>query len=219
MSDTRQPDALIAELTADLRPVARLAPAWQRTAMWLAAILWIGLLLSMFTHWADLRTRLMATPDMGASQLGAMLTAICAGIAALQTAIPGRSAHWAWLPLPPLALWIGASTAGCLRLAPAAPIVPEPSMHPMVCLQFLILVSLPLTLLLTWQLLRAYPLRPGLTASLGGLASAGAAASLLTLIHPFDATTDDLLVHGIAVLLVIAGTRVFAGRALARAVK
>ena len=217
MSDTPMPDALIWRLAADLRPVTRLAPAWQRAALWLAAVIWIGFLLSNFTDWNGLRARLMATPDMWISQAGAALTATCAGLAALQTAVPGRSGRWAWLPVPPLLLWVGASTAGCLRLAPAAGSVPEPAMHPMACLQFLLLVSLPLTLLLTWLLLRAYPLRPGLTAALGGLASAGAAASLLTLIHPFDATADDLLVHGAAILLVVAGTRLAAGLAFRRA--
>ncbi len=194
MSESGQ-DVLIARLAADLRPRRPLAPIWQRAALWFAAVLWIGLLLSLFADWPALRIRLMAAPDMWISPLGAVLTAILAGIAALQVAIPGRSAAWALLPLPALALWVGASTAGCLRLLPVAATRPEPAMHAMVCLQFLLLVSLPLSLLLTWLLLRAYPLRPGLTATLAGLASAGAAAALLTLIHPFDATADDLAMH------------------------
>ena len=106
-----------------------------------------------------------------------------------------------------------------MRLAPVAATVPEPAMHPMACLQVLLLISLPLTLLLTWLLMRAYPLRPGLTAALGGLASAGAAASLLTLIHPFDATLDDLAVHGVAVLLVIGAARWLGGRALRQVIE
>ena len=214
MPDMAVPDALIAQLSADLRPVRRLAPAWQRAAVWLAAVLWVAALLSFFTDWAALRTRLMGAPDMWLSQLGAVLTAVCAGVAALQIAVPGRPARWALLPLPPLVVWVAASTAGCLRLAPVAATVVEPRLHPMACLQVLLLVSLPLTLLLMWQLMRAYPLRPGLTAALCGLASAGAAASLLTLIHPFDATAEDLAVHGAAVLLVVGAARWFGGRAL-----
>jgi hypothetical protein len=73
----------------------------------------------------------------------------------------------------------------------------------MACLKFILLISLPLASLLTWLLLRACPLRPGLTAMLGGLASAAAAAALLTLAHPFDATAGDLSMHLVAVLLVV----------------
>lgn len=205
-------DRLIAQLVGDLRPVARLASPWLRVTLWLGAAVWIGLLLSVFADGAALRIRLMGAPDMWLGQLGAMLTAILAGVAALQSAIPGRSVRWALLPVPPLLLWIGASTAGCLRLAPLPGTVPEPPMHPMTCMQVLLLVALPLAGLLTWQLMRAFPLRPGLTATLGGLASAGAAAALLTLIHPFDATSDDLAVHGVAVLVVVVAARL-AGRA------
>ena len=213
------PDALIAQLSADLRPVRRLAPPWQRAAVWLTAVLWFAALLSAFTDWHGLRARLMGAPDMWLSQAGAVLTAVCAGIAALQIAVPGRSARWALLPLPPLAVWVAASTQGCLRLVPVAGSRPEPLMHPMACLQMLLLISLPLALLLTWQFMRAYPLRPGLTAALGGLASAGAAASLLTLVHPFDATVDDLAVHAVGVVLVVLAARWLGGRALRRVVE
>ncbi len=214
MPDAAQADALIARLSADLRPVHRLAPAWRRAVLWLAAVVWIGALLSFFTDWGALRTRLTGAPDMWLSLAGAVLTAVCASVAALQISVPGRSVRWAWLPLPALAVWMAACTQGCLRLAPVAATVPEPRMHAMACLQVIVLISLPLTLLLTWQLMRAYPLRPGLTAALGGLASAGAAASLLTLVHPFDATLDDLAVHGAAILAVVGVARWLGGRAL-----
>ncbi len=217
MPDASDQDLLIARLAGDLRPVRRLAPPGRRIGVWLLAAIWIGLLLSLFTDWPALRVRLSSAPDMWMGELAAALTAILAGFAALQTAVPGRSAAWALLPLPSLAVWLGASTAGCLRLSALPGSVVEASMHPMVCLQFLLLVSAPLSALLTWLLLRACPLRPGLTASLGGLASAGAAATLLAMIHPFDATAGDLVVHGLAVALVIAVTRFAAGRALTRA--
>ncbi len=216
MPNLHVPDALIARLSADLRPMRRLAPPWQRTAVWLAAVLWIAALLSFFTDWDALRARLAGAPDMWLSQLGAVLTAVCAGVAALQTSVPGRSERWALLPLPPLAVWVAASSEGCLRLVPVAGTVAEPPMHALACLQVLLLISLPLALLLTWQLMRACPLRPGVTAALGGLASAGAAASLLGMIHPFDATADDLVVHGVSILLVIGATKWLGGRAFQR---
>jgi hypothetical protein len=197
-----------------LRPVRRLASPWRRAGGWLLAAVWMAALLSLFADWDGLRLRLMAAPDMWMSLAGAVLTAVLAGVAALQLAVPGRPAMWALLPVPAVAVWVGASAAGCLRLGPIAGVVPEGAMHPMVCMEFLLLVSLPLVMLLTWLLMRAYPVRPGLTAALGGLASAGAAAALLALIHPFDATWEDLAVHAVAVGIVILAARLFGGRAL-----
>jgi hypothetical protein len=211
MSDLAQ-QRLIARLAGELRPVAVLPAPWKRAALWLGAALWFGLFLCIFANVAMLRARLMATPDMGFSELGAVLTAVLAAIAAFQTSVPGRSAHWAWLPVPAAVLWLGASTAGCLRLGPIPGTEPESSMHPAVCAWFLLMVSLPMAFLLIVMLLRACPLRPALTASLGGLASAAAAAALLTLIHPFDATAEDLLVHLAAVIAAVLATRLLGRR-------
>lgn len=207
-------DDLIARLTSRVEPVRRLSTPWRRAALFLAAAAWLGLILALFTDFDALRNRLMGAPDMAASAVGALLTAMLATLAAFETSVPGRSARWALLPLPAAALWIGASGAGCLRHWAVPGTEPEPAMHPMICLYFLLAVSLPLSILLIALLVRACPLRPALTAWLAGLASAGASATLLTLIHPFDATAEDLGVHLAAVLLVLGGTRLFGARAV-----
>jgi hypothetical protein len=209
-------DRLIARLSAELRPVSVLPPPWIRAALWLGAALWLAGLLALFANFAMLRERLMAAPDMVLSQAGAVLTAVLASVAAFQTSVPGRSPHWAWLPAPAAALWLGASGAGCLRLLPIPGTVPEPAMHPAACLWFLLLVALPMAALLLFMLVRACPLRPALTASLAGLASAAAAASLLALIHPFDANAEDLLAHLLAVVLAVLVTRGFGAGWLGR---
>ena len=216
MSETVMHTEVIDRLARDLRPVGRLLPPWKRAVLWLGVALWFGLLLSLFTDFSALRLRLMGAPDMWLSEIGAALTAILAGWAALQTGIPGRSARTAFLPLPAAALWIGAATTGCVRLWPIPGTAPEPAMHPMICVEFLVLVSLPLSVLLGWLLLRACPLRPGLTAALAGLASAAAAATLLTLIHPFDATAEDLSIHLLATICIVGTVRLWGGRALRR---
>jgi hypothetical protein len=203
---------LIARLAGELRPVTVLPSPWKRAALWLGAALWFGLFLSVFANFQMLRVRLLSTPDMGIAELGAVLTAMLAAVAAFQTSVPGRSAHWAWLPAPAVLLWLGASTVGCLRLGPIPGTEPESPMHPAVCAWFLLMVSLPMAFLLMLMLLRACPLRPALTASLGGLASAAAAAGLLTLIHPFDATAEDLVVHLAAVIAAVLATRVLGAR-------
>jgi hypothetical protein len=214
MSDTASQEQLIARLSGELRPVKRLAsPAW-RTALWLAAVAALGVPLTLGAHWSAFAARLMAAPDMWLSLAGAALTTILSAFAAFQTSIPGRSRAWALLPVPAVLLWIGASTAGCLRPWAIAVTIPEPPAHSMECIKYLLLVSLPLAALITWKLTRACPLRPGLTACLGGLASAGAAACLLAVIHPFDANALDLLAHLAGVALVVGLCRVFATRAL-----
>ena len=198
---------LIARLSQTLQPVHVLPSPWRRAAAWFCAALWAAGLLALFADFAAMRVRFLATPDLAFSEAGAILTAVLASVAAFQTSIPGRSAAWAWLPVPALALWLGAGTAGCLRLTPAAGTIPEPHMHAMACLWFLLFVSVPMSALLLVMLMRACPLRPGLTALLGGLASAGAAAALLTLIHPFDANAEDLLIHLAGVLIIVGITR------------
>ncbi len=215
MSETHE--ELIGRLAGALQPVRRLPSPSIRTGFWLCAVLLVGAALSHFADFGALAARLGSVPDMWLSQTGAAFTAILAAWAAFQTSVPGRSARAAWVVVPPVLLWVGASTAGCLRLAPIAGTVPEPPMHAMECMKFLFLVSVPLASLLTWRLMRACPLRPGLTSVLAGLASAGAAACLLTLIHPFDATADDLLVHLVAVLAVIGLCRAGGARLLDRA--
>ena len=97
-------DLLIARLSSDARPVQVLAQPWRRAACWLGAALWVGLLLSFFTNFPALRTRLMAVPDMWLSEAGAVGTAVFGALAAFETSIPGRSRAWGFLPLPALAL-------------------------------------------------------------------------------------------------------------------
>ena len=212
MSDLPLPNALIARLTADLRPVRRLAPPWRRALLWMCAALWLAGLLALFADFPALGRRLAAAPDMWLALAGAILTTITAALAAFLTSVPGRSPWWGALPLPPLALWLAASGAGCLRPYGIGWTEPEGVMHPMACMYFIILVAAPLAGLLGWSITRACPLRPGLTAALAGLASAGAAASVLALIHPFDATASDLGAHFLAVGLVVIAARLVGAR-------
>jgi hypothetical protein len=207
--------ALIEQLSGDLQPVRRLAAPWRRTVVWCGAVLWVAAIIALFADFGPLWHRLMAAPDMMLAFAGAALTAMLAALAAFMTSVPGRSAWWAALPLPGLAVWLSAGTAGCLRTEAIGWTQPEAPMHPMACIYFIVLVSAPLSGLLMWQILRACPLRPALTASLAGLASAGAAATILAMIHPFDATYTDLLAHLAAVGVVVMAVR-FAGRKAVR---
>lgn len=206
---------LITELAANLKPVRRLAPPWLRTLGWAVVIAAIGAWLLDRHGLAPMLARFGAAHDLGFAMLGSLLTALAAGGAAFQLAVPGRSRHFVWLPLPPLLLWIGASGWGCLRgwVAPGLPLasLPEAARH---CLPFIVFLSIPLSLFLIVLLRRACPLRPTLAAVLVGLASAAAAASLLAIFHPFDAAATDLLVHALAVAIVVAANAALGGRLL-----
>jgi len=213
--DLSRHERLVEELAGRLEPVRRLPAPEARAALWLGAALGVGLILAAWNGTGGFMLR-MHVPDLAFAAIGAVLTAIAAAFAAFATSVPGRSSRWALLPLPPLVLWIGASGLGCLRewIAPGADI---PGAHAVSgCFSFLICVSVPLSVLIVVMLRRACPLRPNLTAALGGLAVAAAAAALLMPVHPHDATATDLLIHAAAVTLVIAANGLAGGRLLGR---
>ncbi|WP_347379668.1 NrsF family protein [Methylobacterium sp. Leaf466] len=222
MSDTRNMtrvgrdghDDLVEDLTGRLAPVRRLPAPWLRASSWLGAALAVGLVLMPLADLDGLRVR-MAVPDLGLAALGALLTALTAAVAAFHTSVPGRNPAWALLPLGPAVVWIGASGVGCLRSWTVTGIEVADAYEMGGCLVFLLCASAPLSLALVLMLRRACPLRPNLTAALGGLAAAAAAAVLLIPFHPHDATLTDLAIHLVVVGAVICANTLAGGRLLA----
>lgn len=207
-------ELLIRALVADADPVVPLAPPWRRTFVWFAGICLLGIFLSIVGNASGALARLTGAGDAMVAEAGAILTALSAGLAAMASAVPGRSRFWPLVPLPPLALWIGASGLGCLRhwILPGMHVADMA--ETMDCLMFILGVSVPLSAALIFLLRRAAPLRPNLTAALAGLASAAAAASLLGFFHRYDASLVDLGVHLAAVAVVVLLNRAFGGRML-----
>lgn len=210
-------DQVIARLTDELRPVRRLPSPAVRAAQWLGIVGGLAACLAIFAKFGAIEHRLGAVPDMWEATLGAALTAVLGAVATFQLSLPDRRTGWALLPLPGLALWIGASGLGCLRDW----VIPD--MHPATlresghCFTFIVGVSVPLSILILLMIRRAYPLRPNLTAITGGLSVAAASAALLTFFHPYDASAVDLLVHAVAVTTVIVANRVVGGWLLSSA--
>jgi hypothetical protein len=205
-------DRLIQGLTADLAPVRRLPSPMVRALGWLAAVVAVAVALACFADLDAVWQRITAAPDLWLAVIGSTLTAIFAAIAAFELSLPDAPRGWALLPVPAALLWIGSSGFGCLRVW----IVPQTHVaaageagH---CLIFIVALSVPLSLLLLAMLRRAFPLYPGLTATIGGLAVAAAAATLLNFFHPYDAAATDLAVHAAAVAFVIGANRVLGGR-------
>lgn len=216
MSSDPRHQTLIDTLGAELTPVRRLLPPWLRTLGWLAAVAAIAAGLLMHYGTAPMLGRWTGAHDLAWAAGGAVLTTACAAWAAFALGVPGRSRAWAWLPLPGVLLWIGASGLGCLRtwIAPGTSIATiQQSVD---CLAFIVGFSIPLSAWMIWLLRRACPLRPILTAILVGLASAAASASLLEICHEYDAAATDLLTHALAVGIVIAVNAAMGGRLLLR---
>lgn len=206
---------LIRDLAADLRPVRRLRPPGVRALAWLAVVAVSATGLAITSDLDLVWKRLAAAPDMWLALAGSAATAALAALAAFQLSLPDRHPAWALLPLPAALLWLGASGLGCLRGWFLPGVHPASLGDAMDCLAFIVGLSLPLSALLVLMLRRAATLQPGLTAAMAGLAAASAAATLLVLVHPFDASVTDLAVHVVAVLAVIAVNSVWSGRLLA----
>lgn len=213
-AQNRPHDRLIGALAANLQPVRPLLSPPLRALIWLALVVVIAAALSMFANLAAMWHRLMATPDMWLAVIGSAATATAAAFAAFELSLPDRSRAWALLPLPAFALWLGASGLGCLR----AYVLPGTHVAAMGetrdCLVFIVGLSVPLSAALIFMLRRAYTLAPGLTATMAGLASAAAAATLLNFFHPYDAAATDLAVHLVAVGIVVLALRAVGARAL-----
>lgn len=204
-------DGLIADLVADLRPVRPLSTPWVRAAGWLAVVLALAAALAAYSDLAAMQHRLMAVPDMWLAVVGSTLTVFLAAFAAFQLDLPDRSPLWSLLPLPGLALWIGASGMGCARTWLIGGATAASMQETEKCLMFIIGLSVPLSVLIFVMLRRGFSLYPSLTGAMAGLAVASAAATLLNFFHPFDAALTDLAVHAGVVLIVVLANRFLGG--------
>lgn len=216
-SESSVPSTLADRLVADLKPVRRLMAPEVRALIFLAIVLATAVGLAPMADLDAIRHRLMVVPDMWLAVLGSTATAVLGAFAAFQLSLPDRSRSWALLPLPGLALWIGASGLGCARswLIPGTHEATWGETE--VCLAFIVGVSVPLSVLMIVMLRRGFSLSPVLTSCIAGLAVAAAAATLLNFFHPYDASLDDLVVHASAVLIVVGVNRLLGGRLLAPA--
>lgn len=199
-----QTEQLIEHLAGDLSPVRPLRPPVQRAAFWLLGVAALATL--AIWQLADLSAvhPRLSQPRATAECIGSGLTAVLAIVAAFEMSVPDHSPRWWWAPLPPLALWIGASGLGCLAngMSLHGP-------HGFVgdsgsCFRFICGVSAPLAAALFYMLRRARPMDALPVAVMGTLGVAASAALILQFFHPFDITVIDLTLHLSAAGLVMA---------------
>jgi hypothetical protein len=210
-------ERLIESLTQELRPVRPLRSPWLRASGWL-------LLIAALAAWPVLRFADIATfqlrnsdPRVAIETTATLLTGLTAVVAAFHLSIPGRAARWGWLPLVPLAVWLASSGVGCLRNGFGSLGRSRLFGYDIDCFMFVVMVSVPLSLLLLTFLRRARPLSPRSVAVAGGLGVAGIAAFLLQFFHPFDVTVIDLALHFAGVAVVLGTAATLGRRALSRA--
>jgi hypothetical protein len=204
---------LIEMLSAQATPVRRLRPPLVRTGVWLlAAALVLGLLALLYGVRPDLAERLRQ-PGFALALAGALLTGVLAAVAAFHVSLPDRSRAWLLLPLPPLALWVSTIGYGCLTdWVDIGPAGIEPGAT-WACFVTLVITSVPSSVVLLVMLRHTARLHPTLVAMTGGLASAGIAATALSLFHELDATVMVLVWNLGAGALIVALAGMF-GRSL-----
>jgi hypothetical protein len=190
-------EVLVHKLSADARAARPLLPPAVRAVLWLDAVLLVAAALALGGMPPLLGEVVGASAWLALA--GSTLTAVLGAFSAFQLSAPGSSSVWAWLPVPALLLWIGASGEGCLAIPAGADVWGDTVAEAGECLRFLLLISAPLLALMLFMVWRAAPLMPGRAMALGALASAGAAASLLTLVHPHGGALLDLGAHAVAI--------------------
>lgn len=216
MTDQTTHDVLIDNLTASLAPVRRVWSPALRSALWLAMVGAMALAIASVSDIPAMIVRLSALPDLWLGVIGSVLTGILGAVAVFHLSMPDRSPHWAWLPVPAAALWLGASGMGCLRY------ILQPDAHfrgigeAPDCLMFILGLSIPMSIVMIFAMRRAFTLYPARTSAVAGLAIAATAASLLNLFHPYDAASTDVVVHAIAIAIVIGANRYLGGKLLNR---
>jgi hypothetical protein len=203
---------LIDMLCADAKPVRRLRPPLVRAALWLVfASLVLVVLAALLGTRPDLAERLRQPTFVGAL-VGALLTGVLAAVAAFYLSLPDRSRLWVLLPVPALLLWISTIGYGCLT--DWVSIGPDGVRlgTTLECFATLALASVPLSMVLLVMLRHAARLYPTTVAMMGGLASAGIAATALSLFHDLDASVMVLLWNLGAAALIVALGGIFGSR-------
>lgn len=184
---------LIESLARGVTPVRRLRPPLVRALGWLVlAMVVLGLLAISQGVRPDLWQRLREAQFV-ISLAAALVTGVCAAIAAFMLSLPDRSRRWLALPAPALCTWLSTIGYQCLTnwitLEPGGMRLGETAR----CFATLVFSSLPLALALLVMLRYAAPLRPTAATLTGSLAVAAMTATAMSLFHDLDASVMILV--------------------------
>jgi hypothetical protein len=210
---TMDTDELIARLARDTVPVRRLPSPARRAVLWFAiALPAVALIVLAMSPRPDFAERLQDGRYL-LEQAAALATAVLAAVAAFSAGVPGRSKWILWLPLVPLAVWLGSLGQGCwqtwLRIdTEGIHFSPD-----WICIPAIAITGAVPGAAMVAMIRRGAPLMPRLTMALGALAAGALADVGLRLFHPQDASLMVLVWQfgTVALLTALAST---AGRLL-----
>jgi len=170
---TRETEDLIRELAERGQSVRPLAQPWRRAAAWLAIAVPSALLVMvMMPGRGDWVSRLLM-PRVLSEEVFALAMGVLAAIAAFASVVPGYNRKVLFLPLVPLALWLGGLGQGSVRDWLQLSVHGFSMRIEWVCLPATIMAGAVPAIAMAVMLRRGAPLTPRLSTLLGGLAAAG----------------------------------------------
>src|SRR5262245_58782926 len=207
-------EKLIERLAEVVEPVRPLARPWIRTAAWLlVAIPYVALVVFVVSPRADLISKASEWRYV-IEQLAALATGITAATAAFATVIPGYDRKFLFLPVLPLAIWLGSLGDGCvedwIHFGPDGL-----SLRPdWFCFPAIVLVGAVPAIVMAVMLSRRAPPTPRITAALGcRVAAPGLGNFGLRLFHSQDASLM-VLVWQVGTVFILAAMAAWAGQYL-----
>lgn len=202
----RNHETLIQNLAGNTRPVRRVAPAWMRALCWTPLALGLGFFATTLSHretadWAGPLAWVAVANIILSLSLG-----LGAFVAALSSAIAGRTVRMPDWAIIALAVWLAMAIIGI-----------SVSRHPMgaigqgsYCFTFVMTAGLPMIAIAILALRRTGTLRPVRSLTLSGIAIGFMAFGLLAFCHPIAMSVVDFIAH-LTAALILCGITIIAG--------
>lgn len=186
MRSELETEYLIESLLRCAHPIRSLPPPWRRTVEWLAiALPAVAVVVVLETPRDDLAQRLVDIRFL-TEQAAALASAVTAAAAAFILVIPGRDQRFAFLPLAPVAVWLGSlgqdGFVTWLKGGDAFRLTND-----WVCFPGIAVAGTIPALTMVVMLRRGVPLAPRTTMLLGAFAAAALGSVGLRLFHAQDA--------------------------------
>jgi len=206
---TTKTEALIENLTRDLKAVVPLKGPWIRTLRWLGILAPYCVTAVLLLHFVGKLPVPLVDTQFLLEQGFAILTGITAAMAAFASTTPGRSRSYLLWPLLPLFGWLATLGQACFHNMSSG----LSFQHNLLCLPFIIILGTPPAVILWMMLRRGAPLTPSWTAAFGALAAAGFGNFCVRLVHAEDVSLMLIVWHIGGIFILTAATSAF-GRSL-----
>jgi hypothetical protein len=192
---------LIDRLAGDAKPVKPLRAPLLRAAAFLVTVAAVmSALVAYSGHPAEMLAQLAHMPYT-AEQTGALVGGIGAIIAAVMTAIPGRSPNWVYLPFPGIALWLASGSLECYAQVAGGTYEFTSLFASQDCFIFILGAGVPTAIAAYIFLRHTLSIGVARVLALAGLGAALLASTLLQLMHAHGTNPTDFLAHVAAVAL------------------